>query len=273
MLRRLLVVGFVWACFSVPAAALRRDGRDLLLPLVRHAGERRSVAALEPEHAPAAGRPVLAVLPCARSLLELRPCRSRPADGRDRRRGHRRGHLVVVGTRLDRRRPAPRRDRGRAAPPPAGGGPRRAVRRPLTRDDPARPQVPRDARRPRRLRLPPARLRGRRLGGAAARGSCVLAALRRNPARRLRGGRPLRRLLHLRLHQLRRRQVHPPLQPGARRASPVRAERRAGLRRRASRRGTRPLRAPQRHDVRQPLDGGARGQAGHRDDHELQRVG
>ena len=74
----------------------------------------------------------------------------------------------------------------------------------------------------------------------------VAAALRGDRARRLRGRRALRRLLHVRLHQLRRRQVHPPLQPGPRGAPALRAERRPRLRRGPRRRVARAQRAPRR---------------------------
>ena len=207
------------------------DGRDLLLPLVRHARPRRRVAALEPEPPPAAQRPLFALLPGARPLLERRPGGRRPADGGDRRGRHRRGRVVLVGPGLGRGREAPARARRGAAPSRAACDPPRAVRRTLAGVDPARPQVPRGARRAGRLRVPPTRFRVGRLGGDAAPGSRVAAALRGDRARRLRGRRTLRRLLHVRLHQLQRRQVHPPLQPGPRRAPALRADCRSRLRR------------------------------------------
>src|SRR6266496_2535409 len=63
-------------------ARARRDGVDLLLPLVRHPGAGRSVAALEPEQPSAAGRRLLELLPGARAVLEQQRGRRRSADGR-----------------------------------------------------------------------------------------------------------------------------------------------------------------------------------------------
>src|SRR5439155_17822014 len=91
-------------------ARARRDGVDLLLPLVRHSGAGWSVAALEPEQPRAAGRRLLAVLPGARVVLEQQQARRRSADGPDRGGGRRRGGRFVVGPRV-------RRGRAPAAPP------------------------------------------------------------------------------------------------------------------------------------------------------------
>ena len=131
--------GWQWACLCAARGRARRNGRDLLLPLVRHAGARRRLAALEPERPPAAGRPLLALL----------SRRSGPYSSSDprvvaqqmaeiARGGHRRGRRLLVGARLGRGRAAAARRRGGAAARAARRHPPRAVRR-AARRRPSRP--------------------------------------------------------------------------------------------------------------------------------------
>ena len=121
----------------------------------------------------------------------------------------------------------------------------------------------------------PRDIAGGRLGGAAAAARRPSCGSSRDRARRLRRGRALRRLLHVRLHQLRRRasssrlcsQAHavhllcaPSVGPGY---DGVRAGEAAVLSRRARDGAT--------YD--NLWTAALAAQAGHRDDHELQRVG
>ena len=114
----------------------------------------------------AAGRPLLALLPGARPVLVERRARRRAADGADRRRRRRRGRRLLVGPRLDRGCAAAARHLRCAPARAARRDPPRAVRRALARDRRAGPLLHRGARRARRLRLPPERLRGVGLGDA-----------------------------------------------------------------------------------------------------------
>ena len=111
-------------------------------------------------------RPLLPVLPGAGPVLEQRPARRRAADGPDQLGGDRRGRRLLVGPRLDRGPAAAARDRRRRAGAASSSGstssPTRTAR---SRRVGAGSRVLRDARRPRRLRLPPARFPGRGLGG------------------------------------------------------------------------------------------------------------
>ena len=133
--------------------------------------------------------------------------------------------------------------------------------------------VPRRVRRARRLRLPAARLARRPTGRRCA--PQIPSACGSSPARRRSASRRrrLRRRLHLHFLTTTARQVPAPLRAGARRS--------ASSARRASARATtaaapasagRP-RPRERRDLRRALDGGARRERRHRDDHELQRVG
>ena len=171
MLRRLLVVGLAWAFFCAPAARARRNGRDLLLPLVRR--RRRRDGAWQHwnqnGHRPPSDL-YSRFYPGARPVLEQRPGGRRAADDADRVGGRRRGRRLVVGPRLRRGRAAAARRRGGAAP--------RARRRASTSSrtpDRSPASVALDLgylaslRRAGRLRLPPARLRRRGLGGGARR--------------------------------------------------------------------------------------------------------
>ena len=190
-------------------------------------------------------RPLLALLPGARSRTRAATRPSSSSRWREIAPRASTRSSLVVGARLDGGRAAAARPRRRAAPPPAVGDPPRAVRRPLAGDDAARSQVPRRARRAGRLRLPPARLRGGRLGGAAARRfrrRCVCSPGQSSSASPPRaastastrttscnfGGGEVRRGSARQAHA-----VHLAL----------RAERRPRLRRRARRRGARPLAA------------------------------
>ena len=69
-------------------------GRDLLLPLVRHARRRRRVAALAAERATRRRRHRVELVPGARTVLVVRSARRAAADARDRRRRACR-HVIV----------------------------------------------------------------------------------------------------------------------------------------------------------------------------------
>ena len=209
VLRRLL---------SLRPSARRRHRRDLLLPVVRHTGARTAPGSTGTRTTSARpGRSTRAFYPArgpysssSRAVVDAQMA-DIAAAGVDE---------VVIswwgrGSVEDRRLPLvlslARTAQARAGDPPG------AVRRPLHRDGRRRPRLPRGARDPRRLRLPPGGLHGRRLGARARsrrRRRCALFA--GTDARRVRRRGRLRRLLHLRLPRLRRREVRPPLHRGAR---------------------------------------------------------
>src|SRR5204862_5219087 len=103
------------------AGRARRDGGDLLLPLVRHARPRRRLAALEPERPRAPRRRLLALLPGGRAVLERPAVRGKAADVPDRRGRGGRGRRLLVGPRLARGPAAAARHRGPRDPPPPVG--------------------------------------------------------------------------------------------------------------------------------------------------------
>ena len=129
------------------------------------------------------GRRLLELLPGRRARTRATTGSGRAADVGDRGRGRRRGRRLVVGEGLRRGRRLPHRPRRDARRPSPAGDPPRAVRGPLAcHDDRAGPPVSRVARHPRRLRLPPARLRRPGLGARDGAEAGVDAPLCRAPS-------------------------------------------------------------------------------------------
>ena len=261
---------------ALPALAHAGTVCDLLLPLVRHARARRRAGSTGTRTA--TGRRPTSTRASTRRTGPYSSSDPRvvdAADGGDRRSRRRRGRRLVVGPRLGARTSgcrscSPRRARGITC----AGDPPRAVPGPLGATVAQDLAVPRGARGPRRLRLPPARLRGRGLGGGDARrrrrrpAASPAPSSSASPPRRgfdgfytydfiNYGGGKFARLCS---------QAH---------ACTSSARRASGRATTAPRAGETPAggqRRERRH-LRQALDGGARGAARHRHDHELQRVG
>ena len=254
-------------------ARARRNGRDLLLPVVRHAGGGWGVAALEPEQPLAPGRRVLTLLPGPRPVLVQRrraslqhrwPRSAPPAWTRSSSRGGAEARRKTRGCRS-------------SSPLRAGSGSSSASTSSRTAGARPRPWrgslLHREPRRSRRLRVPPDRLRAVGLGIAPTAVAPDATAARRDGPGRFCRGRPLRRRLHVRLQHLRRRQVRTTLRAGTCDAPGLLTECGPRVQRTAGRRGRREPRTPARRNLRPSLERCARGSAGHRLDHELQRVG
>ena len=159
MLRRLLVVGLAWACFGVPAA---RAGTVAIFyyPWYGTPAQDGSWQHWSQNGHRAADGPLLArTTRRAGAYSSSTPCRRRGADGRaEGGRTSTRSSSRGGGAAPARTRRLPLVARAARAARPAGRRPSRAVRRVARRPTIAgRPRVHRLARRPRRLRLPPAR--------------------------------------------------------------------------------------------------------------------
>ena len=260
--------------FRVRTGVVRRcAGRDpgrlgLLLPLVRDAGPRRGLGALD-----ASGYDLvrLQLLPGPRALLELGRARRPGPDAGDRGRRDPGSRLLVVGLGLPRGPAAPARDLGGPTGARQRCRPSRAVPRPQRPHRAVGPRAPAAARDQAVLRLPPVRHLRRRLG-SAPRQRPGRPALRRDDPDRTRGRGPFRRRLHVRHRQPRRRHLRPVLQGGAQARAALPAVGRPGLRRDARDRRQANQASPRRQDLRLDVEGGDPLEAGRRDDHELQRV-